>query len=479
MYGGNTSRQAIEHEQHTRPFSLRSAFERFCSRIQPDRSVETPQSELVLDTQTFDSLPFPIALTDGGYTISRRGEPMKEETGTRIFIVDTMQLRALYENQNTTPEQMYEGLKHIDLGGRLLCLRDKTIQLDPSKTAAWTLIVKTIEHPHKNHWKTPDKLRLAITPHVISDRLVDVNITQQLIETETLLIPSTPINLSLLTRDCPLHITEPWTFMALPFEKEAFERKMEAIQASAEQREDAVDMFDKERRVRQSNTNTLLCESLRSNIGSIPAPPIEAYVIRNANTGGLTLRINRTPGLYDRLLHAHPEEADRIMRGLPRGMNVEMLANMSYGVNGVSIGNDLYFFKGKDNMNIDLMPLETQRQTVTLCFNANTQRLRNAVTFQLYRKNGHIMAMVSSGIESGNVIGFGTQQMRTVFALEQQLLNEIEATRARFASTALKWRYDGLSAEEKQRLHEQEYIRSNPLVYGVTAPYTNSYILHR
>ncbi len=479
MGGGNTSRQAIEHEQPTHPFSLRSAFERFSSAIHPDRTIETPLSELVLDTQTFESLPFPIALTDGGYTISRRGEPLKEETGTRVFIVDTTQLRALYESQNTTPEQMYEELKHMDMGGRLLCLGDATIRLDPSKTAEWTVIVKTIEHPHKNHWKTPDKLRLAITPQDSTDGLVHINITQQLIETETLLIPSKPINLSLLTHDCPLHIVEPWTHMASPFEKEAFERNMRDIQASDEQREDAVDVFDRDRRIRQSNTNTLLCESLRDHVGSIPAPPIEAFIIRNADTGGLTLRIDRTPGLYDRLLHANEEEKGRIIRGLPHGMNIETLANTSYGVNGVSTDENIYFFEGKDSLHVDLMPMETQRQTVTLCFNANTERLRNAVTLQLYRENGHVMATVLGGIESGNVIGFGSRQERTIFTFEQQHIHEIEAARARFAPTALKWRHNGLTAEEKQRLREQEYISSNPLAYGTVAPHARTYPLHR
>lgn len=424
----------------------------------------------MLDTQTFTSLPFPIALTDGGYTISRRGEPPKEETGTRVFIVDTSQLRALYESETTDPEQVYEALKHMDKGGRLLCLGDDPVQLDRTILPEWTLIVKKIEHPHKNHWKTPDVLRLDIVPDTTDTLAARIVVNQRIVETESAFLGSEPLNITNLTRDCPLHFVEPWIYAASQADQTAFEERMQKINATDEQREGAIDQFDRVRLVRRPNTNTVLLRSLRDHIGTIPAPPIEGHMVQDLRTGEISVRIDRSEGLYDRIMAMSLESEARaaMLLGLPIGMTLETLANDSYGVNGIESDNTVYLFHGSNHISVPMLPPHADRGTLIFYFGAHTIHRRKAMILNVERIKGQIFASVTAGIEEGEHIDYGTSSARTVFSHEQHFIRDQARIRATLSEkTAQQQREE--NEMEKRKREEHEMRKANPFAYADTA----------
>lgn len=461
---------------------VRTFFERFSSHKNTHPEYEIAEDDYLIDSSKFPDLPFPIAIGDHGYSLRRVGNPLSQDTGKRVFIVNTKDLEALYQKASISPEQVYEKLGELDLGGRLLCHNSDSIQLDHENAPKWTIIVKKIDHPHKNHWKTPDVLRIDVDPTMrMSDHDTAISLTQRLVETESGFIRGKSINLTNLTRDCQLHFAEPWASYASQADRRAFEDRMERQNASDEQREAALDEFDRVGQLRRSNTNTLVLQHLRDHQGSIPAPAVEGFMRQDQFNGSIVLRINRTEGLYDKIMALPEEHIDRskIIEGLPKGMTIESLGNDSYGVNGIEVNGKMHVFSGGKTLEVPLLPHNTDRARVVLYFAAHTENRRKAMTLEVIRTKGIVTATCIDGIEEGEQIGFGTYESRVLFSYGLEKKKLFESQKVGVLSRQAKKTNHELTTEEKRHIEEDRLLKATPLAYSDNAPVKTQVILQR
>jgi len=313
-------------------------------------------------------------LTNNGTTLTRKGEPLESGKGIRVFLIPTGELAQFYQS-SPSQKELYTFLKSHDRGGRHLATEVDPVNIEGLDM---TLIVKDIQHDTKPRWRVNDLGRVRFDPkdgfsHQVVERYIEWD-------------GQKPINLSMVTKDAPLHIAEPLATTQT---------------VSIQDKEDDSEL-DKER-LMIPGTNTLEIKPLRKKAGSVPAAPFEAYI---SNKGGvLTAKIVRIGELYDRLmsLSQSSPEYQRIMSGRPQhlseGQYLDLLKNHSYGVNGLSVDGEMKLFEGKDELEVEI----PQVGSLEFFYDAGSISQRLALKLDIRTDGeGHVTAAFSQGIEGGN-----------------------------------------------------------------------------
>lgn len=463
-----TARQEVE-TQHS-AFSLRSITDRFGFPHFKSRE-KLQNSDPQLTNELFPGLPFDIQLTDEGFTLERISPCPEEDTGIRVFIVDSQHLSRFYESDHHSPEQIYEYLKKSDIGGRKLAQGNTPIHIDKEATPRWTLIVKQIDHIHKNHWRTPDLERLSFSPQLADKKHRGFTIVPILTERIYTITEDDQISLTQLSLTSPLHIAEPWISTLSAQELTDFEQTLSAKKVPDEKRDAMIDEKDRQLELYKPNVNTLIIESLRSHIGPIAAPPVEAYIVCDVKSGQLAIQIHRSPGLHDRLqsLSQNDEEYKTIVNGLPRSMTLETIANSSYGVNGIEFNGQMHMFHGESVLTVPIPISPNGANNVTLYFNAQSDARRTALSLDLSRINGQVMARVTRTIEPGELTELGSLKSRTIFSHEQELQKQLITKQSETPVLSPEMQKKQIELAEKHRKQILQRQQS-PFVFSPTPP---------
>lgn len=236
--------------------------------------------------------PFDIKVGDDGFTLIRKGNKLFEDLGYRVFIVDNPTLDAIYRSHYRdkliTPDSFYETLKGYsringDFGRRLALSDDGIVHINGGRfSEGYTIIVKKIDHPKAEKFHIPDEARYRFTPKS--------GFKEQVVEKIIPWFKDFKIDLSSALDDVEtLSIKEPANspelrefYKTLGYDNDKIDRILDE--------KDAKNGFFR------TNRNILLVKSLRENMGTIPALPIDINIYKN-KMGDLLTRIDGDSGV--------------------------------------------------------------------------------------------------------------------------------------------------------------------------------------
>lgn len=355
-----------------------TVIERFTSRFRKTPAVQ--EAPKILTDLTFyalqkDSLtkkeyrtglPFDIKVSNGGFTLTREGPPFNEDHGVRVFLIDNQSLDRLYtaasKADNITPEVFYRFLKMYErkngsLGRHLALNKHGTVNLDGERMRrGYTIIVKKVDHPTKEKYRIPDEARIKFTP--------EKGFETQTIERVIPWFKDRSIDLTEATRDvAALNIKE-------PREQPGLRNFLKVGGFSDKEITQAFEKQDVENGLYKPNNNTLIIKSLREGMGSVPASPVDASIVRSEG-GGLVARVTGKGGL-----------------------------------NGVLLNGQLHVLT-PDQEYLDVPLTEVENTSLSFWFEADSgKHRRRALELKLNTVNGHVIAEFVAGIAEMPVLPY-------------------------------------------------------------------------